>query len=103
MEGVDSRAAPGPRLALGVNPQLAGGAIQLPQLSSPRWGPPKSATERLVKALPDFSMPTSRGGYPLPVTSSERRLPVYGRAPECVVIVVASGQLSTDSVGADGL
>ena len=74
---------PARKLALGVCPQLAGGAIQLPQLNSPRSGPPRNRRQP-VRALPDLSMPTSRGGYPFPVTSNERRLPVDRHAPECV-------------------
>lgn len=39
-----------------------------------------------------FRMPASRGGYPPTVTSDNRRLPAYGRAPECVGILMANGQ-----------
>ena len=48
-------------------------------------------------------MATSRGGYPSRVTSSQRRLPVHRRTPECVELMVANGQQPTDSSSAESL
>jgi len=47
-------------------------------------------------------MPTSRGGYPLPVTS-EDGYRCAGVPPIASRIMIASGQLSTDSFGANRL
>lgn len=49
-----------------------------------------------------FSMPTSRGGYPLPVTSQYRDgYQCTGVPPIVSKIVIAIGQLPTDSFGAE--
>jgi len=53
-----------------------------------------------IESTPHFDMATPEGGYPSPVTSSERRLPVHERAPECVSISIAIGQQSTNPTGA---
>ena len=59
---------------------LAPTAIRLPQSNSPERRPPKRAEPN----QPHFNMVVPDGGYPSPVTSSERRLPVHERTPECV-------------------
>jgi len=53
-----------------------------------------------TESTPPFDMTTPEGGYPSPVTSDERRLPVHERAPECVSISIANGQQSTNPTGA---
>ena len=54
----------------------------------------RARTNRI--AGPNFRMPTSSGGYPTAVTSSQRRIPAFKRAPECVEISMANGQQPTD-------
>lgn len=43
-------------------------------------------------------MATPDGGYPSPVTSYERRIPVHRRAPECVDKSIANGQQPTEPI-----
>lgn len=62
---------------------------------------PKARSAKDAARRPAFRMPTSRGGYPSPVTPNERRIPAHERAPKCVCIQgVASGQSPTDPYGA---
>lgn len=54
-----------------------------------------------LKRAPDSNMPTSRGGYPSPVTFAYSNGYGYIGVPPIVSrIVIANGQLPTDSFGA---
>jgi hypothetical protein len=81
--------------------RCARAAIRLPQPNSPGRRPPKTRPNRIGTP---FDMAAPEEGSPPPVTSRERRLPVRGRAPECVVwISMASGQQPTKPNGAGPL
>ena len=100
MEGGRPQTSPGVLLALGVSPRLSVRPSDCPN-RIPQGDVCARLRGSLAKGDPNIDIPASRGGCPLPVTSSEGRLPAYGRAPECVNgIVLASGQLPTDSISA---
>ena len=88
---------------MGVNPQLDPAAIQLPRLNSPRQGPYKDAAATYLKARRTLTCPPQEE-----VTHYQSRLVKGGYShmgvpPIASRIVIANGQLPTDSIGAGQL
>jgi len=92
------RHTPGLRRAAGANPRRAVGGHPIATTVFPKAGVRQRDGER----SPGFGIPASRGGYPLPVTSSDGYR-CAGAPPSASRIVIASGQPSTDSFGAGPL
>jgi hypothetical protein len=93
MGGVETRPRPSP-------PNPIGGSFQRPSVCHNRIlqdGVRQNVEPNRI--VPHFDMAAPEGGYPPPVTSHERRLPVRGRAPKCVERSIANGQQSTEPHG----
>ena len=105
--GVPSRnPTPHPGVPRGRSRRDAPRAIQLPPLSCPRSGPGQTWGFATLNAGPHCTIRTSDGGYRWPITwvpyrAVEQLTGSHGYrlrlTPECLRIMIAIGQPSTDS------